>query len=438
MRHATMGRLGVRPRAGLMGCAVLFGALLLVPQDVLADPPKTASKKSSGSSAKSSPRASSGSSSRSAGSRSSSARSGGSSSKSSAAPRSSGSSRSSSSRSGTLSRSKPSTPSTSRPRVAPSSPTTRPSGPATRSPGSTRPSATGPSIRPPDRRGDGPPRHLINLAEPKTDVDMPGRREGKPEYSHRPQHRRHHHFPWYYPFYYPHRYFGYPYGWDHYGLGYYGRYGYPPYLYGPFGYMYFPEYGGYGGGYRRSEGGTAQGDGLGGLDLNVKPKDAIVYVDGDPIGPVDRYDGYPSYLWLEPGTYNLSFYLEGYQTLTVQHTVLADVIIAIKERLQPGVATPPAEGLLGIPETPGDEARGEPPATVGRLLLTIRPPDAAVYLDGHFLGTAGELAQLSAGLVVEPGRHVLELVRPGYQTEEVPLTVPAGDQIEIDLELQPR
>ncbi|MEE8524614.1 MAG: PEGA domain-containing protein [Thermoanaerobaculia bacterium] len=136
----------------------------------------------------------------------------------------------------------------------------------------------------------------------------------------------------------------------------------------------------------------------------------------------------------------MSFYLEGYQTLTLQHTVLSEVVIAIKERLQPGVATPPAGELsIDTPELPeGDEAPGVPQATVGRLLLTIRPTDAAVYLDGHFLGTAGELAQLSAGLVVEPGRHVLELVRPGYHTEEVPLTVPAGEQLEIDLELRPR
>jgi hypothetical protein len=314
--------------------------------------------------------------------------------------------------------------------------------PAPRSTGSTtRPSGGAPSIRLPEKPGDGPPRYLIDIADSKGSNNKPGQGPKDGDYTHRP---RHHGYPYYYPYYYPHRYYGigYDYG---FGYGYFGRYyprGYPYYFYGPYGYFYAPHLGvGYGvGGGGGGGGGAAYGDGLGALDLNVKPKDAMVYVDGDAIGPVDRYDGYPSYLWLEPGTYNLSFYLEGYQTLTLQHTVLSEVVISVKERLQPGVATPPPAALADAPpELPDSgEAPEVPQATVGRLLLTIRPPDAAVYLDGHFLGTAGELAQLSAGLVVEPGRHVLELVRPGYQTEEVPVTVPADEQIEVDLELRPR
>ena len=39
---------------------------------------------------------------------------------------------------------------------------------------------------------------------------------------------------------------------------------------------------------------------------------------------------------------------------------------------------------------------------------------------------------------LEPGDHVLELVRPGYVTEEVPISVPAGERIEVDLTLRQR
>ncbi len=278
---------------------------------------------------------------------------------------------------------------------------------------------------------------MVDISDSKTSVDKIGRREGDSDYSH----RRHHRYP-YYPYYWPYRYYGYGYGYDFYR----GYYPYSRYFYGPYGDFYFPHYGyGYDYGYRGYRdgggggGGASYGDGLGGLDLNVKPKDAIVYVNGDQIGPVDRYDGYPSYLWLEPGTYNISFYLEGYETLTVQHTVYSDVIIAIKERLTPGVATvPEGDLLIEAPEIPEDDVQASPGDSVGRLLLTVRPPDAAVYLDGHFLGIAGELAQLSAGLLVEPGSHVLELVRPGYHTEEIPVTVPPGEQLVIDRELQKR
>ena len=191
---------------------------------------------------------------------------------------------------------------------------------------------------------------------------------------------------------------------------------------------------------------------MGGLDLNVKPKKAEVFIDGTPVGPVDRYDGFPGYLWLEPGSYELAFYLEGYETLTRRYSIYPGVVVDVKERLAPGAAVPPEPPELdefswddSAPSAP--PVAGEPPATgeelgggegVGRLQLSIRPGDTAVYLDGQFLGTGEELSQLSAGLVVEPGEHVLELVRPGYATEQVPIKVPAGERIDVDLTLRQR
>ena len=238
--------------------------------------------------------------------------------------------------------------------------------------------------------------------------------------SHRPGYPTYHYDPFYY---YPYR---------------YGRYSYYPYF-GFYGFHHPYSYGygyGYGPGYRT---GPRYGDAMGGLDLNVKPRKAEVYIDGTPVGPVDRYDGFPSYLWLEPGAYELAFYLEGYETLTRQYSIYPGVVVDVKEHLTPGVAVLPAAPELEAMSYQEAEAGGGAPSDgVGRLQLSIRPGDAAVYLDGHFLGTGEELLQLSAGLMVEPGDHVLELVRPGYVTEQVPLSVPAGERIEIDLTLRQR
>ncbi len=63
------------------------------------------------------------------------------------------------------------------------------------------------------------------------------------------------------------------------------------------------------------------------------------------------------------------------------------------------------------------------------------PPDSAIHLDGHFLGTAEEVSQLSVGLVVEPGEHRLEVVRPAYGTVRRTVTVPAGDRVEVMFDL---
>jgi hypothetical protein len=76
-------------------------------------------------------------------------------------------------------------------------------------------------------------------------------------------------------------------------------------------------------------------------------------------------------------------------------------------------------------------ARGD----VGRLYLSVEPSDASVYLDGVFIGIARELSQLSAGLVVPPGEHVLQVVRPGYEDESRDFSVDTGESVEVDLEL---
>ncbi len=247
--------------------------------------------------------------------------------------------------------------------------------------------------------------------------DRPATRPDRPGYSHYP----------YYP-YYPGRYWGYS--------------SYPYYFYGPYGYFYHPysySYGyGHGSGYRK---GPRYGDEMGGLDLNVKPRKAEVYIDGTPVGPVDRYDGFPSYLWLEPGSYELAFYLEGYETLTRQYSIYPGVVVDVKERLAAGAAVEPEAPELDELSFEEGETGEESPDVglgVGRVQLSILPGDTAVYLDGHFLGTGEELSQLSAGLIVEPGDHVLELVRPGYVTEQVPISVPVDERIEVDLTLRQR
>ena len=79
------------------------------------------------------------------------------------------------------------------------------------------------------------------------------------------------------------------------------------------------------------------------------------------------------------------------------------------------------------------DLRAEP----AELRLAVEPGDAAVYLDGRFLGTAGALARLEAALLIDPGTHLLEVVRPGYATLERSFEVEAGEQREIALALEP-
>lgn len=243
----------------------------------------------------------------------------------------------------------------------------------------------------------------------------------------------------------------------------FGFYRYPYYLaYGyPYGYPYGSPYGPYGYGYAGPRWyDYPASPSLGGVDLNIKPKKAQVYIDGQLIGKVGRFDGYPGVLWLEEGTYDLVIYEPGYQTLHQTVKVFPGAVIHLDQRMAEGVATPPEE-IVPPPTAPASspapasgpsrrlaavEPRSAPrdvPRDMdlrhdpGRIHLTVEPSDASVYLDGRFLGTGAELESLQAGLMVNPGDHLLSVVRPSFESEELTLEVAAGQDLEMVVQLRP-
>jgi hypothetical protein len=274
---------------------------------------------------------------------------------------------------------------------------------------------------------------------------------------------------YYYPYYgsYPYGYYGHSYGfWP--GLFWWWSDGYYPYPY-------------YGGRHPYSYG----RDDVGALDLDVYPGRTEVYVDGQYIGRVDGFDGWPRYLWLPRGTYDVAFYLDGYKTIARQITVYPGSVIDIDDRMEPGESVRPEDLASKSHERrderlryererreriergePGDddedwrdrvrrERRGsvrdddrdddvdvdemevhEESGRKGRLRLDIEPEDASVYLDGRFVGTGTDLSQMRNGLPVTPGAHRLAIVRPGRKAEEREFQVKAGEEVELEVELE--
>ena len=106
---------------------------------------------------------------------------------------------------------------------------------------------------------------------------------------------------------------------------------------------------------------------LGGLDLNVKPKKAAVYVDGEYVGLAKEFDGYPGYLWLRKGVYRVTLFMPGYKTLTHSFEIRSGEVFNVRIRLEPGEATPPELSACGrAPETDngvGDDRQDEPGST---------------------------------------------------------------------------
>ncbi len=149
--------------------------------------------------------------------------------------------------------------------------------------------------------------------------------------------------------YYGHRgYHGYGnhYGY-HSGYGYHGYSGHHGY-YGHGGYYghHTPHFYGPDGGRYRAVG---EAGNLGAIDINVKPKRTRTYLNGNYIGMTGRFDGFPDYLWLEEGTYELAFYNEGYLTVIQEFAIRAGAVVDVKLRLVPGRSVPPEELISRVP-----------------------------------------------------------------------------------------
>lgn len=234
---------------------------------------------------------------------------------------------------------------------------------------------------------------------------------------------------------------------------YYPGYYYPSWRWGWWGpWWYGPYYWGWGGQPLPPSGVGYPATNLGGLDLNVKPKKAAVYIDGQYVGLVKQFDGYPSYLWLEKGTYELSFVREGYATITRTFEVRPGLVFDVRLRLHPGESVLPEERTAAVggpaksgtgvapPSAAAPASTGPRQPTVsteetGRLQFVVEPADATVYLDGRLLGSGEELEALRAGLIVEPGRHTVEVVRPGYSPQEMTIFVEPGGELDLKVRL---
>jgi hypothetical protein len=239
------------------------------------------------------------------------------------------------------------------------------------------------------------------------------------------------HYP-YYPYY--------PYwGWGYYP-GYWGSW-WPYGAYGWYGYGYPWGWGGGGTVYHHVESET------GSVRVLVDPSEARVYVDGYYAGTVDDFDGLFQRLHVSPGRHEIALKLEGYTTHRVKVYVAPDSTVKLHYDLEKGHGETFEDLAKDSPESEDrrerereerwqeSEAReeeGQLAAVGGTLQLSVRPADASVYVDGAFRGSGREASSLK----LAPGKHRIEVVRPGYRTTECEVEIAPGESTEATIELE--
>ena len=212
------------------------------------------------------------------------------------------------------------------------------------------------------------------------------------------------------------------------------------------------------------------------MRLEVKPKQAEVYVDGYYAGIVDNYDGVFQRLHVPPGEHQLTLYLDGYRTTTQKVYLTPDNTFKVKytmERLGPGEqpeprpqppappagAQPPYEPgaqppnapipfppvRRGVPRAmpPNAPPPGFPPAPTapaptsaegyGTLAVRVQPTDADVLIDNQVWHASDR-----NGVVVDvaEGRHAIEIRKPGYRTYVTEVDVHRGEMTPVNVSLR--
>jgi hypothetical protein len=234
----------------------------------------------------------------------------------------------------------------------------------------------------------------------------------------------------------------YPYwGWGPYwGLGWGAYWGWGGPWYG-YPWAYYPGYG--------------PPDDSASVKLEVTPKDAQVYVDGNFLGTVDDFDGMFQKLHVPPGDRELVIFKQGFRTVKQTVRLRPGQDVKIRYALEPLAAgetseppPPPPKREEPVQRTappfrPAPEV-GEPapPSTgiearaFGALVFRVQPAGAEILIDGErWQGPEGEDRLV---VQVAQGSHRVEIRKDGFVTFTQEVTVRGGETTPLNVSLPPR
>ena len=219
------------------------------------------------------------------------------------------------------------------------------------------------------------------------------------------------------------------------------------------------------------------------LRLEVKPKDAQVYVDGYYAGIVDDYDGVFQRLHVRPGRHELALYMPGFRTVrqnlylsVAQDSKVKFDLVPLGQgepsepppqpaapptvqedygyrgqppdtAVQPGQPGPPQRPArpprTARPPAPAEPSAPPPPDTMaeqgqgfGSLVIRVQPAGADVVIDGErWQGPEG-----SERLVVQvsEGSHRVEVRKEGYVPFSTTVKVRNGETAPVNVSLPPK
>jgi hypothetical protein len=146
-------------------------------------------------------------------------------------------------------------------------------------------------------------------------------------------------------------------------------------------------------------------------------RDAGVWIDGNYVGYVKELKSDPDKkVLLLPGRHKIVAKESGYTDW------VSDIVV------EPGKSQTLFVKMILAP------GATEPKIT-SELKVTIQPSRAAVFVDGAYVGHAGEMGGAFHSLLLSPGKHHVKVELAGYRTFETDVTLIAGQKSEVKTDL---
>jgi hypothetical protein len=213
------------------------------------------------------------------------------------------------------------------------------------------------------------------------------------------------------------------------------------------------------------------------IHLQVKPREAQVFVDGYYAGIVDDFDGRLQRLRVRAGDRDLTIYLEGYRTIRETVRIRPGEDLRIQRHLEalpagetsepppppvreaaddprdeyrpggkepgqgrpapppdrPGLRPPPAPPRA---PWPGQEAGPPAAAGFGALAIRVQPAGAVVLIDGERWQGPDDRDRLHVQL--SEGRHRVEVRKEGFVTYSTEIEIRQGETTPLNISLPRR
>jgi hypothetical protein len=211
--------------------------------------------------------------------------------------------------------------------------------------------------------------------------------------------------------------------------------------------------------------------------LEIKPRDAQVFVDGYYVGIVDQFDGVFQRLDLPGGEHEVAVYLKGYRSYRQRtlfrpgetyhyKAILEPVPAGTPDEPPPQPSTnrpdpyqnpnpdprvpysrmpygqdpnrqppppPPGEGgMAPMPERPGDR-RGPESGNFGTLTIRVQPGDASIAIDGERWDSPDGGSRLVVQLA--PGAHRVEVRKDGFRPYTSTVQIRPGESQALNISL---